>query len=313
MLPGLVTAVDRLVRSGYRGGMYGAVKADPMKPRFARVPSGATTCGFCLMLASRGFVYLTAESAGKLNKYHSHCDCVPVASWEKHPLLAGYDPDALYQQYLAAKDQTGSTHGGSVSGVLDDGRSHVQSAADPLVAEFGEPGTPNSIDDAVRRANPLYDPAHRDYSENCQRVVLAYEARRRGFDVAASKFIPGEDTIGWLGAQMPGLHERIWAGAITVGQDRLRKTIVAAIEKWPEGARGVVLVKGHVFSAERMSDGVRFVDAQAGQAAALAQQFSRGVIIPKRVAPNGHEIRAFVARVDDLPFDPSAVAAMVKP
>lgn len=31
--------------------------------RYARVPTGAETCSFCLMLASRGAVYLSAESA----------------------------------------------------------------------------------------------------------------------------------------------------------------------------------------------------------------------------------------------------------
>ena len=39
-------------------------RRDPDRPRFARVPQGERTCDFCLMLASRGPVYLTAESAG---------------------------------------------------------------------------------------------------------------------------------------------------------------------------------------------------------------------------------------------------------
>ncbi|WP_279020462.1 hypothetical protein [Mobiluncus mulieris] len=40
---------------------------------------GATTCDFCLMLASRGPVYGSSETAGgEGNKYHDHCDCIPV-------------------------------------------------------------------------------------------------------------------------------------------------------------------------------------------------------------------------------------------
>jgi len=54
-------------------------------------------------LASRGFVYTSARTAGDHNQYHSHCSCVPVASWESSPLLEGYDPDGLYQQYLDGK------------------------------------------------------------------------------------------------------------------------------------------------------------------------------------------------------------------
>lgn len=41
--------------------------------RYARVPVGRETCGFCLMLASRGFVYESERSAGELNHYHAHC------------------------------------------------------------------------------------------------------------------------------------------------------------------------------------------------------------------------------------------------
>ena len=44
---------------------------DRRRPKFARVPTGAETCDFCLMLASRGFVYRSADSAS-----HSHANCV---------------------------------------------------------------------------------------------------------------------------------------------------------------------------------------------------------------------------------------------
>ena len=44
---------------------------DRRRPKFARVPTGNETCDFCLMLASRGFVYRSADSAS-----HSHANCV---------------------------------------------------------------------------------------------------------------------------------------------------------------------------------------------------------------------------------------------
>lgn len=62
------------------------------RPRgWARVLSGARSCWFCVMCASRGPVYRSAESAGDnkgpWNSYHDHCDCrvVPVfdhRNWE---------------------------------------------------------------------------------------------------------------------------------------------------------------------------------------------------------------------------------------
>ena len=68
--------------------------------RYARIPTGAETCQWCLMLASRGMVYLSAASAGEGRKFHPDCDCQIVPLARGGPLPAGYDPDALYEQYL---------------------------------------------------------------------------------------------------------------------------------------------------------------------------------------------------------------------
>lgn len=70
-------------------------KTDPAKPRFARVPTGSETCMFCIMLASRGFVYLSESSAGALDHFHPHCDCRVVPGFGDTE-VDGYDPDALY-------------------------------------------------------------------------------------------------------------------------------------------------------------------------------------------------------------------------
>ena len=43
--------------------------------RFARVPTGRETCGFCFMLASQGYVYRSAATAARS---HPGCDCVAV-------------------------------------------------------------------------------------------------------------------------------------------------------------------------------------------------------------------------------------------
>ena len=83
--------------------MLDRIGADPSKPRWARVPVGQT-CEFCVMLASRGFVYLTRETASLGGGFHNgRCDCNVVPSWgERH--IAGYDPDALYRQYKECAD-----------------------------------------------------------------------------------------------------------------------------------------------------------------------------------------------------------------
>lgn len=72
---------------------------DPRKVKFARVPMGADTCGFCQMLASRGFKYATAKSAGEGNHYHANCDCLIVPGFDDSTTVEGYDPGAIYEQW----------------------------------------------------------------------------------------------------------------------------------------------------------------------------------------------------------------------
>lgn len=70
--------------------------------RFARVPSGPS-CGFCIMLASRGFVYASRESAGEMSRWHNGCDCRLVEGYDGMR-VEGYDPDGLYERYKACRD-----------------------------------------------------------------------------------------------------------------------------------------------------------------------------------------------------------------
>lgn len=74
--------------------------------KFARVPTGRETCGFCLMLASRGFDYDSREAAGdrggRYNSYHSHCDCTVVAG-DDSTEIDGYDPEWLRDVYRDAR------------------------------------------------------------------------------------------------------------------------------------------------------------------------------------------------------------------
>ena len=72
--------------------------------RYARVPSGRETCLFCLMLASRGFAYRSASSAGgQGHRFHKGCDCVVVAG-PAGSTLGGYDPQALYDRWQEGVD-----------------------------------------------------------------------------------------------------------------------------------------------------------------------------------------------------------------
>lgn len=96
------------------------VRNDDGDVRYARVPQGEKTCDFCIMLASRGPIYWSEESAGAFSKFHPHCDCkvVPffgtysngVSRRASSMTIEGYDPDELYEQYLANQERKREWH-----------------------------------------------------------------------------------------------------------------------------------------------------------------------------------------------------------
>lgn len=96
-------ALQRYVAGQSRNTIIRNTLRDPKARRFARVPQGKT-CAWCSLLASRGFVYATAETAGAINRFHDDCDCRIVPGFDGDPpQIDGYDPDALYQDYIEAK------------------------------------------------------------------------------------------------------------------------------------------------------------------------------------------------------------------
>lgn len=70
--------------------------------RWARVPTGNETCGFCFMLSSRGYDYLTAKSAGE-GDGHSHfydsCDCMIVQEPADGGEVDGYNYKAMGKHF----------------------------------------------------------------------------------------------------------------------------------------------------------------------------------------------------------------------
>ena len=97
--------IDYEMKRSAGESMFANGRRDPRKPKFARVPTGAETCDFCLMLASRGFVYSSEATAGavKLDHYHSGDDCRVVCQWGDGS-VEGYDTQAIYDRWQDAID-----------------------------------------------------------------------------------------------------------------------------------------------------------------------------------------------------------------
>jgi hypothetical protein len=108
MLAVLGDSVQRFVVNTSRDTIRGNAFRDKAKPTYARVPQGKT-CAFCTLLASRGFVYATRESAGEFDKYHKKCDCTAVASFTDEADIPDYKPGDLYNLYQSARAASGAT------------------------------------------------------------------------------------------------------------------------------------------------------------------------------------------------------------
>lgn len=98
--------------SGYRSARsgiqprrrYGGEALQPGDVAYARVPTGAETCTYCMMLASRGFAYHSEESAGHAD--HRGCNCLIVAGIHGSSFVQGVDIDEQYKVWkeLASVD-----------------------------------------------------------------------------------------------------------------------------------------------------------------------------------------------------------------
>jgi len=98
-------AVSRDVLAGGRDTIFAEQQRDQRARGVARI-TGAAPCAFCAMLASRGPVYLSAESAGQkdgqMMQWHTHCDCSIEVAYE------GYEMNA---RSLAQREQWDKSDG----------------------------------------------------------------------------------------------------------------------------------------------------------------------------------------------------------
>ncbi|NKG21100.1 hypothetical protein [Paeniglutamicibacter terrestris] len=118
-LAGISQALGKYVRQSGRNTIIS--NAEAFGQRWARVPKGAKTCAFCLMLASRsmGWLYESAQSAGDKRQggeeYHGDCNCeaVVVNTIGDYP-EGSIDPQGAYSMYREAwKAAGGSGSSGS--------------------------------------------------------------------------------------------------------------------------------------------------------------------------------------------------------
>lgn len=108
MLSGLTTAADKYVKQHGRDTVMW--NAQQERVGYARVPTGAKTCAFCLVLASRDAEYFSRKSAGDSkgtgvgDDFHGKCDCLVVRIGRADDYPESYLPDDYYDMYRSAVD-----------------------------------------------------------------------------------------------------------------------------------------------------------------------------------------------------------------
>lgn len=106
MLGGLMLAADKYVKQPGRDTMVSNARRENV--RYARVPTGAKTCGFCLVLASRDAVYSSNKSAGEGNDYHGDCNCQVVRIARQSDYPEDYLPNDYAAKYEHARNAADS-------------------------------------------------------------------------------------------------------------------------------------------------------------------------------------------------------------
>lgn len=148
-----------------------------------------------------------------------------------------------------------------------------------LKSALGEKGKARSMADATLNSNPYYDGTYKEFSENCQRAVIAYEARRRGYNVTAQPTFEG-DKLGaaayvnpntgvrnsyWMGAFQGAKPEKVGASTAKATQNNLE----SKMKEYGNGSRAIMQVQwkdggGHVLNVEYKNGKVHYNDAQIG-------------------------------------------------
>ena len=131
----------------------------------------------------------------------------------------------------------------------------------------------HSIKDDLKATNPNYNKS-KEWNVNCQRVVYAYEARRRGYDVVALPRILEEQGYDPMNDHWKEVcHNMQWNSPNNPTAQGTLDAINKAMTEFGNDSRAVVFIewerdnpddenKAHVFIAENVEGKIKYVDPQ---------------------------------------------------
>jgi hypothetical protein len=274
---------------------------------WARVPT-AQACPFCLLMASRGPVYKSQQTAqGKKGYYHpwDRCRTLAVPRGAQPGDYLDGEIGGLVQRaddaYFSGRNMT-EYLSSDFAKAQNAGRvGSPPSASPPPNNPFGVTAKPMTRDAALAGTNPLYSTGGITYRNNCTRCVVAYEARLRGFDVQAASSMPDlMHAVADATFELPpGAVAHKWVPFNDVGQ------AASQIAAGQHGTRYWVHVRwppnggtGHVFMAENRAGATVLIDPQSGV---------------EHYGPGAVHGSVEILRVDELDFAPGASGFTMAP
>ena len=145
------------------------------------------------------------------------------------------------------------------------------------------------IDAAQRKYKRLL----REYGSNCQRSVIAYELRRRGYDVTALPRLKDDDAVADLWRYVFGTDfEQVNGADEKIALSALEEKIAS----YGDGSRSIIVVKWkddcqHAFIAERQNGKIVYVDPQSGKVdyASWKRKFDPSAVLVSRIKDEPHD------------------------
>ena len=167
----------------------------------------------------------------------------------------------------------------------------------------------NGISYCLRTTNPNRELSE-SYQLNCQRCVIAYEARRRGFDVIAKPkqslfgidlFALSDDRRGWSSAFEDGYDDLEIPKGNTCGE--IKDFIINRMKQYGDGARAIISVAwsddgGHAFIAEQVNGKTFFVDPQ-NNLLDVSDYFADNKFIPSETRMLRSDNRLFTQSIEE--------------
>ncbi len=135
----------------------------------------------------------------------------------------------------------------------------------------------HSIENDLKAINPNYVTGEDQWTNNCQRCCMAYEARRRGYDVQAAGITDlDDDDYDWYDPDdatqgVASVYKNVKLVKCSANSGTQAKiNVEEQVKTWDDNARGFVMVQwkdwegGHVFMVEKINGIIRYVDPQNG-------------------------------------------------